>query len=97
LAKAYWIVAWLSVSDQEAVERYLAPANAAIASHGGRVIAAGVPEKAYEQGRPARAVLIEFHDLRAAISAYESPEYQAAIVHLRGAAERDVRIIEAMD
>ena len=97
MAKAYWIVAWLSVSDQEAVERYLAPANAAIASHGGRVLAAGVPERVYEQGHPARAVLIEFHDLRTAISAYESTEYQASMVHLRGAAERDVRIVEATD
>jgi uncharacterized protein (DUF1330 family) len=42
-------------------------------------------------------VLIEFCDLRAAISAYESPEYQSAMLHLHGAAERDVRIIEATD
>ena len=97
MAKAYWIVAWLSVSNQEAVDRYLAPAKAAIASHGGRVVAAGVPERAYEQGSTARAVLVEFRDLRAAISAYDSAEYQAAMVHLRGAAERDVRIIGATE
>jgi uncharacterized protein (DUF1330 family) len=95
VAKAYWIIAWLSVSDPEAVDRYLPPANDAIAAHGGRVIAAGVPARAYEQGRSARAVLIEFRDLPTAISAYESPEYQGAMLHLRGAAERDVRIVEA--
>lgn len=96
MAKAYWIIAWLSVSDQGAVDRYLSPAGEAITAHGGRVIAAGVPAGVYEQGRSARAVLIEFRDLQAAISAYESPEYQAAMVHLRGAAERDVRIVEAV-
>jgi uncharacterized protein (DUF1330 family) len=82
------------VSDQAAVERYVPPATAAILPHGGRVVAGGAPARAYEQGLPSRLVLAEFEALQSAISVYESPDYQAALAHPAGAAERDVRIME---
>lgn len=94
--KAYWVIAWQSITDPVAVERYVAPATDAILAHGGRVIAAGVPAKAYESGLSSRLVVVEFDDLDAAVSAYESADYQATLVHLVGAAERDVRIIEGL-
>ena len=95
--KGYWVIAWKSVSDPSAVERYLAPATAAIVAHGGRVFAAGEPARTYEQGLPSRLVMVEFDTLQSAISAYESPDYQASLSHLLGAAERDVRIIEGIE
>lgn len=95
--KGYWVIAWKSVSDPSAVERYLAPATAAILAQGGRVFAAGEPARTYEQGLPSRLVLVEFESLQTAISAYESPDYQASLAHLHGAAERDVRIIEGVE
>ena len=49
MAKGSWVVAWRSVSDQAAVERYVPPATAAILAHGGRVVAGGAPARAYEQ------------------------------------------------
>src|SRR5262245_19766849 len=94
MAKGYWVVAWRSVSDQAAVERYVPPATAAILAHGGRVVAGGAPARAYEQGLPSRLGLVEFEALQSAIWGYERPDYQAALAHLAGAAERDVRIIE---
>lgn len=95
--KGYWVIAWKSVSDPSAVERYMAPATAAILAHGGRVIAGGQPARTYESGLPSRLVLVEFDNLQSAISAFESPDYQASLSHLSGAAERDVRIIEGID
>lgn len=50
----------------------------------------------YESGLPSRVVMVEFESLQSAISAYESPDYQASLIHLSGAAERDVRIIEGI-
>ena len=94
--QGYWVVAWRSISDQAAFERYVPPASAAILAHGGRVIAGGMPAKAYEQGLPSRLVIVEFDSLPSAVAAYESPDYQAAVAHLAGAAERDVRIIEGV-
>jgi len=40
--------------------------------------------------------LIEFDSLEQAIAAYESDAYKAAFQHLKGAAERDGRIVEAV-
>lgn len=96
MAKGYWVIAWKSVSDASAVERYVAPATEAIVAHGGRVVIAAAPAKTYEQGLASRTVLVEFDTLEAAIAAYESPDYQATLVHLQDAAERDVRIVEGV-
>jgi uncharacterized protein (DUF1330 family) len=93
---AYWVIAWRSVSDQSAVDRYAATAGSVIRASGRRILARGLPAKTYEAGLSARLVVIEFESLSAAISAYESGEYQVAVEHLRGAAERDVRVIEAV-
>lgn len=43
-----------------------------------------------------RSVVIEFDTVEKAISAYESPAYQAALKVLEGAVERDVRILEGV-
>ena len=94
--KGYWVIAWQSVSDPSAVDRYIAPATEAILAHGGRVVAGGEPARTYESGLPSRIVVVEFDSLQSAVSAYESPDYQASLSHLSGAAERDVRIIEGI-
>lgn len=94
MSKGYWIIAWGTISDPIAVERYVAPATEAILSHGGRVVAAGLPARTYEQGVASRIVVVEFDSLQAAISAYDSADYQATLHHLVGAAERDVRVVE---
>ncbi|MGO4221196.1 DUF1330 domain-containing protein [Lysobacter sp. TAF61] len=95
--KGYWVIAWKSVSDPVAVGRYIAPGTEAILAHGGRIVAGGEPARTYEQGMPSRLVLVEFESLAAAISAYESADYQASLTFLVGAAERDVRIIEGLE
>ena len=94
MAKAYWVIAWRSISDATAVTRYAAIASPVIQARGGRVIARGIPAKTYEQGVAQRLVLVEFDSLADAIAAYESAEYQAALPHIAGVAERDVRVIE---
>jgi uncharacterized protein (DUF1330 family) len=41
-------------------------------------------------------VVIEFDSVDAAVAAYESPGYQAALAALGDGAERDLRVIEAL-
>ncbi|UNK49031.1 DUF1330 domain-containing protein [Lysobacter sp. S4-A87] len=96
MKKGYWVIAWKAISDPAAVERYIAPGTDAILAHGGRILAGGLPDKAYEEGQSSRLVLVEFDSLQSAISAYESADYQASLIHLVGAAERDVRVIEGL-
>jgi len=93
MAKGYWITCYRSVTDETTLVNYARVAGPAIAAHGGRFLARGNPAKAYEAGLNQRLVIIEFENVKKAIEAYESPEYQAALAILKGSAERDVRII----
>ena len=94
MASGYWVMTFRSISDQAGVDRYAAAAGPVIRAQGGRVLAADLPAFAYELGIPQRVAIVEFNSLEAANAAYRSPEYQAAVQHLVGAAERDVRIVE---
>ena len=41
-------------------------------------------------------MIIEFESIEKAIACYESDAYQAALQMLKGAAERDLRIVEGV-
>jgi uncharacterized protein (DUF1330 family) len=92
---AYWI-AHVEVTDAEAYGRYAKLATTAIAAHGGRFLARAGRYVQLEGRDRARNVLAEFPSLEAAEACYRSPEYQAALAHARGAAERDLVIVEGV-
>lgn len=97
MASGYWVMTFRSVSDQGGIDRYAEAAGPAIRALGGRVLAVAVPAFTYEAGIAQRVAIVEFNSLEAADAAYRNPEYQAAVQHLVGAAERDVRIVEGVD
>jgi len=92
---AYWI-AHVTVTDEAAYQRYARLATDAFARHGGRFLARGGAYRQLEGRDRARNVLAEFPDLAAAEACYASAEYQAALDHARGAAERDLVIVEGV-
>ncbi|GLQ88793.1 DUF1330 domain-containing protein [Dyella flagellata] len=96
MANGYWIITFRSVTNQAGLDQYAATAGPVIKALGGRVLIAGQPAFAYEAGMAQRVAVVEFSSLAAADAAYRSPEYQATVQHLVGAAERDVRIIEGL-
>ena len=59
-----------------------------------RFLARGAPVKSFEGTENQRAVVIEFENVALAIATYNSPAYQVAHSKLKGAVERDVRIVE---
>lgn len=93
MQKGYWITMYRSISDPAAVARYADLAGPVIVASGGRFLARGVPSATYEGGLNERCVVIEFDSVAKAIATYESPAYQNALECLKGAAEREVRII----
>ncbi|MGH9736973.1 MAG: DUF1330 domain-containing protein [Candidatus Acidiferrales bacterium] len=93
MAKGYWIVLYRSVSNPAALAEYAKLAGPAIQAAGGRFLVRGTPAKTFEAGLNQRTVVIEFDSVEAAIAAYESSAYQAAVKLLQGAAERDVRFL----
>jgi uncharacterized protein (DUF1330 family) len=96
MAKAYWVVCYHSISDHATREEYAKLAGPAILGSGGRFLARGSPAKTYE-GMVQRTVLIEFDGLTQAITAHDSPGYQAALAVLGNTAARDLHIIEGVD
>jgi uncharacterized protein (DUF1330 family) len=92
---AYWI-AHVRVTDPEAYGRYAQLATGAIEAHGGRFLARSGRHVQLEGNDRARNVLAEFPSLEAAEACYRSPEYQAALAHAKGAAKRDLVIVEGL-
>jgi uncharacterized protein (DUF1330 family) len=94
---AYWINFFTRISDPDRVAAYAALAGPAMRAAGGRFLARGEPAHTFEGGTSCRTTLIEFDSVEAAVAAYHSPDYQEALRVLGDAAERDLRIIPAVD
>lgn len=94
---AYWINFFTRISDPDRVSAYAALAGPAMRTAGGRFLARGEPAHTFEGGTSCRTTLIEFDSVEAAVAAYHSPDYQEALRVLGDAAERDLRIIPAVD
>lgn len=90
---ALWI-AQVEVKDPEAYGRYAALAGPAIAAHGGSFLARAGRYVQLEGRDRARNVVARFPSVEAAVACYESAEYQAALQHAIGAAERDLVVVE---
>jgi uncharacterized protein (DUF1330 family) len=97
MAKAYWISAYHSVSDPDALAAYAKLAGPALQAGGARFLARGMPAQVYESGFNQRTVLIEFESVAKAIAAHDSPAYQEALRVLGNAVVRDLRIIEGVE
>jgi len=80
---AFWI-AHVKVTDAEAYGRYAALAGPAIAKHGGVFLARGGRYVQLEGNDRPRNVVARFPSLEAAVECY----------HARGAAERDLMVVE---
>jgi len=90
---AYWI-AHVTVTDDAAYARYAALATEAIAAHGGEFLARGGRYTQFEGTDRPRHVLARFPSMAAAEACYRSEAYRAALSHAKGAAERDLVIVE---
>jgi uncharacterized protein (DUF1330 family) len=97
VAKAYWVVAYRTISDPEKLAAYNKLAAPAVRARGGRVLARGGRVVARDAGIAERTVLIEFDSFEQAVAAHESEAYLEALVALSDGVERDFRIIEGID
>ncbi len=97
MAKAYWIAAYRSVRDPDALAAYAKLGGPALQKLGGRILARGMPTQVYDNGIKERTVLLEFDSVEQAIAAHDSPAYQEALRLLGDAADRDLRIVEGAE
>lgn len=90
---ALWI-AHVTVTDAEAYGRYAALATDAIAAHGGVFLARAGRYRQMEGTDRPRNVVARFPSVEDAVACYESAQYQEALSHAKGAAERELVIVE---
>lgn len=93
---ALWI-AHVDVTDPDAYGIYAKGAGPALAAHGGVFLARGGRFVQLEGTPRARNVVARFPSVEAAVTCYNSPEYQAALSHAVGASVRDLVIVEELD
>ncbi len=90
---ALWI-AHVTVTDPDAYGRYAKSATEAIAAHGGVFLARGGRYVQLEGNDRARNVVARFPSVDAAVACYHSDAYQASLAHAKGAAVRDLVVVE---
>ena len=93
---ALWI-AHVTVTDEEAYGKYVKLAGPAIAAHGGSFIARGGKYVQLEGKDRPRNVVASFPSVDAAVDCYNSPEYQEALSHAKGASERELLVVETSE
>jgi len=98
MKKAYWISTYRSISNPDALAAYGKLAAPALMAAGGKFLVRGLPALTKEDGLMQRTVLIEFESVAQAEAAYASAGYQEALKALgTDSAERDIRIVEAIE
>jgi uncharacterized protein (DUF1330 family) len=97
MKKGYWVVAYQSVSDEEALKGYTELAIPAIEAAGGKFIVRGFADAVIESGIDGqRTAVIEFESVEKAIAAYNNEAYVRARQVLNNGAVRDFRFVEGL-
>ncbi|HZL39274.1 MAG TPA: DUF1330 domain-containing protein [Pseudolabrys sp.] len=97
MPKAYWVVTYRSVKNEDAWKAYAKLAAPAIQNSGGRFLIRNTPAKTYEAGMNQRVVLVEFDSLDQALACHDTPAYKEALKALgTGNIERDMRVVEGV-
>lgn len=90
---ALWI-AHVRVTDEARYAEYASRATTVIAAHGGVFLARGGAYETLEGPDRPRNVVARFASVAAARDCYNSDGYQEALSFARGAAERELSIVE---
>ena len=97
MKKAYWVVAYRSITDEAAVKAYGELAVPALQLFGGRFLTRSISQlEAHEAGLQLPTVVVEFDSYDTARAARNSEAYQKALQALGSGAERDFRIVEGV-
>ncbi len=98
MANAYLVGIYNKIIDQEKLEKYAVAALPAIMTNGGkRALARSGNITQIEGIPPERAVILEFESVQAAKDAYNSEDYQSALLKLDGGADRFLFVIEGRE
>ena len=94
---AAYLIANISVKDQDGYEEYRRQVPATIEKYGGRFIVRGGESEVLEgDWQPGRLVVLEFPNMATLKRWYESEDYQRIIALRTDAADGDVVVVEGL-
>ena len=94
MPKGYWLSVYEKIDDMEVLKKYAVKATAAIGKYSGKFLVRGGKNITLEGNQSPRTVIVEFQNFSDAEKCYNSDEYKEALNILRGAAKRNLQIIE---
>ena len=97
MAKGYLVVCYREIRNPEKLKKYAELAPRAMLPQGANILVRDGRDEAFEDGLKERTVLVEFPSYEAALAAYKSSEYQAAVAALGAGDVRDFRIVEGVE
>jgi uncharacterized protein (DUF1330 family) len=92
-----YLIARVTVEDEEAYKLYAKATLAAAEKYGARAVVRGGRFEALEGDARPRNVVLEFESFDKAKAYYHSPEYQAARQHRLGKAVGEFVVVEGAD
>lgn len=92
-----YVIARITVHDEEAYKAYIPVATAAMELHGGRPLARGGRMETLEGEGRKRNVVIAFDSFEQARAFYLSPEYQQAVALRQPVSTADVVVVEGLE
>ena len=97
MSKSYWISVYEKIENIETLKKYAVKATAAISKYSGKFLVRGGKKIITLEGNQSpRTVIVEFPNFSDAENCYNSDEYKEALNILRGAAKRNLQIIEGV-
>ena len=94
MSKGIWIAVYEKIENIETLKKYASKATVAIEKYSGKFLARGGKNITLEGNQSPRTVIVEFPNFSDAEKCYNSDEYKEALNILRGAAKRNLQIIE---
>ena len=96
MPKGYWLSVYEKIDNMEILRKYAVKATVAISKYSGKFLVRGGKNIALEGNQSPRTVIVEFPNFSDAEKCYNSDEYKEALNILRGAAKRNLQIIEGV-
>ena len=96
MPKGYWLSVYEKIENMETLKKYAVKATTAIGKCSGKFLVRGGKNITLEGNQSPRTVIVEFPNFSDAEKCYNSDEYKEALNIWRGAAKRNLQIIEGV-
>jgi uncharacterized protein (DUF1330 family) len=97
MSKGYWVALYKKIENTNNLGDYAKKATETITKHGGKPLVRGGKYEVLEGDGFPRTVIWEFPSYEAALSCYNSSEYQSAWNLAKQTTERNLQVVEGFN